>query len=251
MNTLEQKPLISVITVVLNRAETIGLAINSVRSQTYNNIEYLIQDGGSIDGTIQIIETLAPEANFESKPDGGLYEAINTAIARADGDIIGLMHSDDQFASPDILEHVEEIFRDQDVDGIYGDLNYVSSDLSRKAIRKWTAGTFSMKKLARGWMPPHPTLYLRKSVFTQLGGYDSSYRISADYEAMLRWITQGLRLAYLPKTMVIMQSGGESNCSIKNLMRKTREDYKAIKKNNVGGLLTLFLKNFRKINQVM
>lgn len=251
MTTLEDKPLISVITVVLNRAETIGSAINSVRSQTYNNVQYLIQDGCSSDGTIQIIETLAPEASFESKPDGGIYEAINTAIARADGDIIGLMHSDDEFASPDILDCVEEIFRDQDVDGIYGDLNYVSSISSRKAIRKWTAGTFSMKKVKRGWMPPHPTLYIRKDVLTRLGGYDCSYRISADYEAMLRWITQGLRLAYLPKTMVIMQSGGASNCSIKNVLRKTLEDYKAIKKNNVGGFFTLCLKNFRKIGQLM
>ena len=251
MTTVGAKPLISIITVVLNRAETIGLAINSVQSQTYKNVEHVIQDGGSDDGTVNIIKSLAPEAKLEIKPDGGIYEAINRAIERAEGDIVGLMHSDDQFASSDILDFVEEKFRDQRIDGIYGDLNYVSSHSSEKAIRKWIAGTFEMKKITRGWMPPHPTLYVRKSVFKKHGVYDCSYSISADYEAMLRWITHGLRLAYLPKTMVIMQSGGASNCSIKNLFRKTLEDYKAIKKNKVGGLITLFLKNMRKVVQLI
>lgn len=242
---------ISVITAVYNRVETIVQAIESVRGQTYPDVEHVIQDGGSTDGTVEHICSMADTAtNLVSERDNGIYDAINRGIARASGDVIGLMHSDDFFAHAHVLERVATCFADPCVDGVYGDLQYVSADDTSKVIRHWRSGEYDPKKLVRGWMPPHPTLYLRREVFDRLGDYDTTFQIAADYDAMLRYLAIGkIRLAYLPEVMVKMRLGGESNRSLGRILRKSREDYRAIRGNGVGGIGTLAAKNISKLGQ--
>ena len=244
---------ISIVTAVYNREETIAQAIKSVQSQTYGDVEHILQDGGSTDGTLQIIDELAdPNTHVISKPDGGIYDAINKGISRAAGDVVGLMHSDDYFATDEVLTKVAAAFAGSDIDGVYGDLDYVSASDPNRVIRHWASGEMMRIKLKRGWMPPHPTLYLRRTVFERFGDYDTSFTISADYDAMLRWLWTGqIKLAYIPEVMVKMRIGGESNRSLERILRKSREDYRALRENGVGGIWTLGLKNIRKIGQFL
>lgn len=242
---------ISVVTVVYNRAATIGEAIDSVGAQTWGDLEHIVQDGGSVDGTIEIIRARAgPNARLVSEPDAGIYDAINRGIARATGEVIGLMHSDDVFAHAHVLEKVAAAFRNPEVDGVYGDLQYVAVSDSQRLIRHWRSGEYTPSLLKRGWMPPHPTLYLRREVFDRYGLYDTSFRIAADYDAMLRYLVKGkIKLAYIPEVLVRMRLGGESNRSLARILLKSREDLRALRNNGVGGIGTLAAKNLSKLNQ--
>jgi len=242
---------ISVVTAVFNREKTMAEAISSVMSQDYGNVEHVIQDGGSRDGTLAVIsETAGLNASLESAPDNGLYDGINKGIARATGDIIGLMHSDDIFAHQSVLSQVAEAMSDPKVDGVYGDLDYVAENDTGRIIRKWRSGLYSAEKLRRGWMPPHPTLYLRREVFDRWGVYDTSFSIAADYDAMLRYLVKGkVQLAYVPEVFVKMRVGGESNRSLSRILKKSGEDYRALRQNGVGGVASLACKNFSKIQQ--
>lgn len=242
---------ISVVTAVYNRHNTISEAIESVQAQTYKNIEHVIQDGASSDGTLDIIhEKVTPRTSFESAPDRGIYDALNRGITRASGDVIGIMHSDDVFASNDVIHKVADVFNDPSIDGVYGDLQYVSNTTPSRVIRHWRSGEYKQDRLRRGWMPPHPTLYLRRAVFETWGLYDTSYRIAADYDAMLRYLIKGrIKVSYIPEVLVKMRVGGESNKSISKILEKTREDYRAVRSNGVGGIGTLSLKNLSKIGQ--
>jgi glycosyltransferase len=244
---------ISIVTATYNRAQTIAEAVHSLHRQSHDDYEHLIQDGGSTDGTLEILESLAGQkTKIVSAPDKGIYDALNKGIARATGDVIGLMHSDDFFASDRVLEQVAEAFADPEIDGVYGDLQYVSATNTSRVIRHWVAGAYTPKALKRGWMPPHPTLYLRQEVFARWGDYDTSYQIAADYDAMLRWLIRGnIKLAYIPEVLVKMRVGGESNRSLGRILQKSREDYRAIKTNGIGGPSTLFFKNARKIGQLI
>lgn len=240
-------------TAVYNRVGTILDAMESVQNQSYPDVEHVIQDGGSNDGTLErIAPILGPATALVSERDKGIYDAINRGIARASGDVIGLMHSDDLFAHSQVLERVAEKFADPAVEGIYGDLEYVSANDTKKVVRYWKSGEYTPKRLSRGWMPPHPTLYLRREVFDRFGLYDTSFSIAADYDAMLRYLVQGgINLAYIPEVMVKMRLGGESNRSLERILKKSREDYRAIRKNQVGGLGTLAAKNLSKIGQFL
>ncbi len=246
---------ISVVTAVYNRADTVRDAIASVQGQTHGDVEHVVQDGGSTDGTLEVVRAAAnPATALVSERDGGIYEAINRGIARASGDAIGLMHSDDMFASPHVLERVAEAFTDPDIDGVYGDLQYVSASDPSRVIRHWRSGEYRPERLARGWMPPHPTLYLRREVFDAHGLYDTSLQIAADYDAMLRYLLRGrIRLRYIPQVLVKMRVGGESNRSLERIVRKSREDLAAIRRNGLagpaGGAGVLMFKNLRKVGQ--
>ncbi|MEP5151418.1 glycosyltransferase family 2 protein [Planktotalea sp.] len=242
---------ISIVTAVYNREATIGEAIQSVQDQSYSNIEHVIQDGGSTDGTLGVIEQLSnSRTSLVSERDEGIYDAINLGMQRATGDVVGLMHSDDIFAQDSIIEGVAQAFEDPSIDCVYGDLQYVAADDTSRVIRHWKAGPFERAKLRRGWMPPHPTFYLRRSILERLGNYDTSFQIAADYDAMMRWLWTGqIKTAYLPQVMVKMRVGGESNRSLGRILQKSREDYRAIKANNLGGFGTLLCKNLRKVGQ--
>ena len=242
---------ISIITVVYNREATIARAIASVQSQTYQNLEHIIQDGGSNDGTIDIIKRMSnSNTSLQARLDNGIYDAINMGIERATGDVIGLLHSDDFLASTEIISKIACTLKDQNYDGVYGDLQYVSAKNTSRVVRDWKAGAFSKKSLRFGWMPPHPTVYLRRKVFDQLGVYNTDFKISADYDAMLRYLGLGqVQLAYVPEVLVKMQTGGASNQSLRNVFLKTIEDYTALKTNKVGGIGALLVKNVSKVKQ--
>lgn len=242
---------ISIVTSVFNRAHTVTEALESIRAQSYRNVEHVVQDGGSTDGTLDVLDRHStPDMYLQSAHDGGIYDGINRGIARATGDVIGLMHSDDLFAGPDILERVADAMADTDVDGVYGDLVYVKADDPKHIVRVWRSGVYRPERLRYGWMPPHPTLYLRREVFDRWNAYDTSFRIAADYEAVLRWLVQGqIRLAYIPHVMVRMRIGGESNRSVGRILRKSLEDYRAMRRHRVGGVATLLAKNFSKLSQ--
>jgi glycosyltransferase len=242
---------ISIVTAVFNRRETIGDAMDSVNAQTHDHVEHIIQDGGSSDGTVEVIlNRSTPQTQLLSEPDGGIYDAINRGIARTSGEVVGLMHSDDFFASQSVLDRVATAFEDPQIDGVYGDLSYVSARDPRRVIRYWRSGEYDISRLKWGWMPPHPTLYLRRAVFERWGLYDTDFQIAADYDAMLRYLKVGqIRLAYIPDVLVSMRVGGESNRSLGRILQKSREDYRAIRRNGVGGLSTLAMKNLSKLGQ--
>jgi len=242
---------LSIVTAVFNRAQTIGQALETVQQQSYGAIDHVIQDGGSIDGTLGILERMSnADIRIQSAPDAGIYDAINKGIARAEGEVIGLMHSDDFFADNQVITDVAELFEDPDVDGVYGDLQYVAAEDTTRVIRHWRSGSYDPRKLQQGWMPPHPTVYLRREVFEKFGLYDTSYRIAADYDAMLRYMGKGsIRMAYLPRVMVKMRVGGESNRSLKHIILKSQEDYRALRSNGMGGAGALLRKNLSKIGQ--
>ena len=253
MHSHRATPKISVITAVFNRAQTIEQALDSVRSQTWPEVEHVVIDGASTDGTLEILRAHEDRIDvLVSEQDDGIYHALNKGLARATGEVVGLMHSDDFFANDRVLEKVAAAFADPAVDGVYADLDYVAKDEPGRIVRHWKSGQYLPRKLAWGWMPPHPTLYLRRSVIEQWGGFDTSFRVAADYDAMLRYLAKGgIRLAYIPEVLIKMRVGGESNRSLTHIMRKSREDHRALRKNGVGSFGTLILKNVSKIGQFL
>jgi glycosyltransferase involved in cell wall biosynthesis len=246
---------VSIITATYNSEATIAMCVNSVLSQTYSNIEYIIVDGKSTDDTLKILKVLTANATnvfLSSEPDQGIYDALNKGIEKAAGDIIGFLHSDDFLTDHKVIELIAQSFVNQNADGIYGDLHYVSSDSPDKIIRNWISEPFNLKLLKRGWMPAHPTLYLKKELYDTYGKFNLQYKIAADYDFILRIFKQEhLCFYYLPKTIVKMRTGGASNRSLKNIVQKTKEDYRAVKVNNTGNWLTILLKNVTKLKQFM
>ena len=214
-------------------------------------MEHIVIDGGSDDGTLPILKARQADlAVLVSEPDAGVYDGLNKGIARATGDIVGLLHADDVFAGPEVLSRVAAAFEDPAVDAVYGDLEYVARDDLSRVIRHWSAGEYDSSRLRWGWMPPHPTLYLRRSLYERFGGFDTRYRIAADYDLMLRMLTrmEG-KVVYIPEVLVRMRLGGISNRSLRSIARKSREDYQAIRANRIGGPGTLVSKNLRKLPQ--
>lgn len=246
---------ISVVTAVLDRADIIEGALDSVAAQDHGAIEHVIQDGGSTDGTWERVSSRAaaggnPRLVCVRERDTGIYEALNRGITRSTGEIVGLMHSDDLFAGPWVLSEVARAFTDPSVDAVYGDLDYVAADDGGRIVRHWRSGPFERCLLARGWMPPHPTLFLRRRVFERHGLYDTGYRIAGDYDAILRWFSQpGFRAVHIPRVLVKMRVGGASNRSLRQVLRKSREDYRALRSNEIGGLSALATKNASKLGQ--
>lgn len=244
---------VSIITVTYNSEKTLQRTIDSVINQDYKYIEHIIMDGGSADGTIEIInKNQAYIAKSISEKDSGIYEALNKGITLSTGDIIGILNSDDVFAGSNIISKVVECFERNNSDILYGNLKYVSkSQQENKTIRYWKSNAFNPKKLKYGWMPPHPTLFCKKEIFKRYGLYNESLKIASDYDFILRIFRhQDLRIDFLPIVMVKMTVGGKSNGTLKNICKKSYEDLKAIKANNVGGFYTLILKNLRKLGQL-
>jgi glycosyltransferase involved in cell wall biosynthesis len=241
--------------VTLNCVSTILDCLHSVESQTYSNREHIVIDGLSVDGTFDFLKLNRSKlAVLVSEKDRGIYDALNKGIERATGDIIGFLHADDFYAHPDVLSHIAEAFEaDSNICAVYGDLQYVDKDDSSSVVRHWKSSQFSTKKLAWGWMPPHPTLYVRREWYEKIGGLDTRYRISADYFSILQMFSDSaFRPVYLPEVLVKMRLGGTSNRSIKSLINKSIEDWDALSRTNVGalgGIGALFWKNFSKFTQ--
>lgn len=241
---------VSIITAVYNNSESIQDSINSVNGQTYTDIEHIIIDGGSSDGTIDIIEKNRTKSSiFVSEPDNGIYDALNKGVRLASGDIIGFMHSDDIFSSGSVIQCIVDEMLKSHCDMVYGNLQYVKKDAPHTVIRNWESGEFTIDKLKWGWMPPHPTVYLKKEVYKRFGLFDTSFRIAADYDFMLRILRNNdLSVRYIPEVFVKMRVGGESN-SVLNYKKKWTEDLKAMQKNDIGGILPLAWKNISKLVQ--
>ena len=242
---------ISIITVCYNSVATIEKTFQSVAGQTYNNIEYIVVDGGSKDATIiKVKEFDTVISKWISEPDKGLYDAMNKGIQLATGEVIGFVHSDDMLANYKIVSTLANLFEKENLDGVYGDLQYVDKNNIGKIIRYWKSTNFNSSLLKKGWMPAHPTLFLKRGVYKKHGDFDLSFKIAADYDFMLRVLKdQSLKFSYLPEVITKMRVGGASNRSLKNIIQKTREDYIAVKSNQVGGLITVLRKNMSKIKQ--
>jgi glycosyltransferase len=244
---------ISVITAVYNNESTIADAIKSVLSQTYDDVEYIIIDGKSTDDTLKIVNSYKEDIDvIISESDSGIYDALNKGIANATGDVISFLHSDDLYTHENVLKEVSELFKSSNADSIYGDLVYVKKDNINKVVRYWKSGAFQHSKLKWGWMPPHPTFFVKRKVYEEHGVFDTGFRISADYDKILRFLgTHKISVAYLPEVLIKMRLGGESNKSLKNLQRKTSEDIKALRKNKIGGYSTIMIKNISKLPQFL
>jgi glycosyltransferase len=244
---------ISIITATWNCAATLGDCLASVAGQSYPDREHIIIDGASSDGTQDLIARHAGQLAYSiSEPDRGIYDALNKGIAQASGAVVGLLHADDLYADPEVLARIAAAFADPAVEAVYGDLVYVAKADTRRVIRHWRAGAFHPKRLRHGWMPPHPTLYLRRSLYERHGSFDTRYRIAADYDLMLRILSQlNGRAVYLPEVLVRMRVGGVSNRSLRHILRKSWEDYRALRSNHMGGLGALIWKNLSKLPQFL
>jgi glycosyltransferase len=245
---------ISIITVVHNNKKHIEGCIDSVINQTYKDLEYIIVDGGSTDGTVDIIQNSKVKIQncvFLSEKDNGIYDAINKGIKNSNGDVIGLLHSDDVFADNNVVEQVVSKFDNTKTDSVYGDLEYVSANDTNRRLRYWRAGDCDIKKLKHGWMPPHPAFFVKREVFSKFGLYSTEYKVAADYEMVLRLLwKERITTEYLPIVITKMRWGGASNRDIASVMLKSREDYEALKANSVPNpLIAVFMKNVRKLNQ--
>ena len=226
---------ISIITAVYNNKKTIKDAIESVLNQTYKNIEYVIVDGDSKDGTVDIIKQYESKIDkFISEPDNGIYDAMNKGIKLATGDIIGFLNSDDFYASNNVLEKVANEFIDKKVDSVYGDLVYVDNKDITKVVRYWKSKPYKEGFFKKGWHPPHPTFFVKREIYEKYGKFRLEFKIAADYELMLRFLEKHkISTAYIPEVLVKMRAGGTSNKSISNIIKANLECYKAWKINNL------------------
>ncbi len=243
---------ISIITVVFNGQAFLADCIKSVIAQDYPAIEYIVIDGGSTDGSLQIIEHYKHQISlFISEKDKGMYDALNKGIKMATGDVIGILNADDMLASPDVISAIANCFSTQNPDGLYGNLNYIHPLKTNKIIRKWISKSFTKREIVLGWMPAHPTFYVKRSLFETFGNYSLHYDSAADYELMVRFLYKySIKAIFLDKLMVNMRTGGISNASLMHRYRALVNDYKALQANNVPmPVLTIFLKKISKVTQ--
>jgi glycosyltransferase len=242
---------ISIITATYNSAETVHDTLSCIAAQEYPFIEHLIIDGLSKDNTLKIVEGFDHVAKVISEKDKGIYDAMNKGVQLATGEVIGILNSDDFYTGPAILSKVAKAFEDPCVEAVYGDLQYVKSQNTEVVIRTWKAGHFQKKYLYYGWMPPHPTFFVRKCMYEKAGLFNTSLRSAADYELMLRMLLKyHARVQYIPEVLVKMRSGGVSNASLKNRFRANKEDAMAWKLNNLKPyFFTTWLKPLRKVLQ--
>jgi len=244
---------LSIITVALNNKLTIEHCINSVREQRgVDDVEHVIIDGCSSDGTMEIARRCCMDGTcMVSEPDSGIYDAMNKGISRATGDIIGILNADDFYAADDILADVKRVFMDEDVDSCYGDLLYVDAVDTDRVVRYWKSGAYNPRRFYRGWMPPHPTFFVRKEIYDKYGLFNLELGTAADYEIMLRFLLKKrITTAYIPRVMVKMRTGGASNISIRTRLKANRMDRKAWRINGLRPYpWTLALKPLRKTAQ--
>lgn len=241
---------VSIITASYNSASTIRECLDSVKDQG-DNVEHIVIDGGSTDGTLDIVRSYPHISRVISGPDRGIYDAMNKGIALATGDVIGILNSDDFYADGNVLTRVAKVFTKDCIESCYGDLVYVDPADISKIIRNWKSGAFLKDKFYWGWMPPHPTFFVRREVYGQYGVFNRDMGSAADYELMLRLLLkQGISTAYIPEVLVKMRAGGVSNNSLFNRLKANRMDRKAW---DINGLdphpWTAYMKPLRKIGQ--
>ncbi|MBP9179226.1 MAG: glycosyltransferase [Bacteroidia bacterium] len=241
---------VSVITVCYNSASTIEDTVRSVLNQDYPQLEYIVIDGASKDGTLGILQKYKSGiSKLISEPDEGMYHALNKGIEIATGDVIAFLHADDVYAFPGVISGVAEKMKDSDA--LYGDLVYVQQSAINKISRYWKSGHYFAGSFKWGWMPPHPSFFVRKEVYNKFGTFNTQLRSAADYELMLRFIHKyGVEPVYWPEILVKMRSGGKSNVTMANRLQANKEDRKAWQLNGITPFFfTLWIKPLRKIPQ--
>lgn len=248
---------VSLITVTYNAAEFIQDCIESVIMQDYSDIEYIIIDGGSNDGTVEIIQKYeAHLAYWVSEPDKGIYDAMNKGLRQAHGDIIGLLNADDMYTHTEVVSRIIQEFKEKRVDSVFGDLVITKREDTSRIIRFYPGKNFKPKQFASGNMPPHPTFYVKKSLYEQYGDFDTSYKICADFDLMVRFLyKKEASYSYIPEVLITMRSGGNSSRSL-GVLRTTfalnREMLEACRKYEIKtNLLFIYTKYFQKIFQLI
>ena len=228
---------ISIITATFNSGRTVRDTLESVLRQTFTNYEYIIKDGGSKDNTLEIVKEYAPQfgdrLKIVSAPDKGIYDAMNQGFQMASGDVLALINSDDFFSDDHALEKVAKTFAENpETDGIYADLYYVSQDNIDNIVRKWVTGL--QKPFAKGWLPAHPTFYVKRECYEKYGYFNLDYKLAADFELMLRFVERHhIKLTYLPEALVKMRLGGATSKNIQNIIKQDKECVRAFKDNGI------------------
>lgn len=243
---------VSIITVCYNTADTIESTIQSVLSQDYSNIEYIIVDGKSTDNTLPIIEKYNSRIHTcISEKDKGIYDALNKGIALASGDVVAILHADDFYTSATVISDVVRLFESSNCDCVYGDLQYVDRENTSTIKRNWISGNYKKENFLKGWMPPHPSFFAKKACYTKWGVFNLSLKSAADYELMLRFLYKNnCSVVYLPKTLVKMRVGGKSNVTLANRIKANREDKRAWILNDLKpGVFTFIRKPLSKLSQ--
>lgn len=242
--------LVSIITVSYNSANTIRNTIDSVLSQKYSEIEYIVIDGSSSDGTVEIIKSYGDKiSSFVSEPDSGMYEAMNKGIKIATGDIVGMLNSDDFFCNNNIVEHIVDAFENDQIDAVYGDVKFVDPNNIQKTVRYYSSDKFNPAKFKYGFMPAHPSFYVKKVIYEKLGYYKTDYKIAADYELLMRFLLcNKLKCKYVEEPFVTMRIGGLSNKSIISNYTLNKEILRACKENGIRtNMLNIYSKYFIKV----
>lgn len=242
---------ISIITASYNSSSTIKDTLESIRKQSYPDIEHLLIDGLSKDNTLQIVKMYPHISQCISEKDKGIYDAMNKGIGLSTGDVIGILNSDDFYANNQIIDKVARVFKETGCDALYGDIQYVDAENSDKIIRYWKSGDYQPGAFKWGWMPPHPTFFVRRELYQQFGNFNLHMKTAADYELMLRFIHKhGAKLAYIPEVLVKMRTGGASNSSWASRLKANQDDKQAWEINGLNPYwFTLYLKPLRKLTQ--
>lgn len=244
---------ISIITVSYNSISTIRNTFDSVLNQTYSNIEYIIIDGKSTDGTVEIIKKYEPQFKgrmiWISQPDRGLYDAMNKGIKMATGDIIGILNSDDFFSSDKIVENIAKSFANKNLDAVYGDIKFVNPSDTTKTVRYYSSKIFKIWLFRFGFMPAHPSFYVKRSIYEKYGLYELDYKIAADYDLLIRYLYKyKIKTKYIPICLVTMRTGGASTADLNSRITLNKEIIKACKKYGIyTNIFFLSLKYFYKI----
>ena len=226
---------ISIITASFRSEGTIVDTLKTINSQTYGNIEHIIVDGGSDDGTLEIVNDIGQRiTKIVSEKDNGIYDAYNKGLELADGEVVGFLNSDDYYYSDEIIQKVMDVFQDEAIEAVYGDLVYVARDDTSKVVRHWRSKEYRPGMFKDSFVPAHPTLFLRKSVYQRLGNFNLDYKLAADYEFMLRvFHSAGVKSSYLPTIMVNMRTGGATGESLSSVKAQNKEILGALKQHGV------------------
>jgi glycosyltransferase involved in cell wall biosynthesis len=246
-------PKVSVVTVCYNSADTIEDTIRSVLSQQHGRLEYVVVDGGSTDGTLDILAKYQDRIDkCISEPDRGIYDAMNKGVGLAEGELVGFLNADDVYASPTVISEIAAVAHANHVDGVYGDLMYIGRRDTQRIVRYWRAGQYRAKAFYSGWVPPHPTFFCRTALYREFGGFDPQYRVAGDFELMLRFIEkQHINVHYIPKPFVRMRVGGKAN-TVRGILQGNREIIHAFQSNGLAFPLHFFcFRLLRRIPQIL
>jgi len=239
---------VSIITITYNSAKTVRDTLQSIANQSYKNIEHIVVDGASKDNTLDIVREF-PNVKVLSEPDEGIYDAMNKGVAMTTGDIVGILNSDDFYSNNDIIQTVVDTFIKEKVDSVYGDIVFVNPDDLNKVTRRYSSANWYPEKMAAGYMPAHPSFFVKRIHYEKIGNFKVDYAISADYELLIRFLyVNRISYHYINEALVTMRTGGASNQSLKSVYVLNKEVIRACRENGIKMNYTkLGFKYFNKL----